>query len=656
MGLLDRLLGSIRSRLPASPPRGEAASHGDPEAHPAELRAETWDRPDGARVHLLVVAARGATAVHAFVRDPSGASFRAGSEIFEAAGIDACGDALVGAMALFPVDRRDVARLRLVPPDTDRMVRDVAALADMLANNPLLRGSVRTRAPRGPTPLPPRHPSGLVDVVEGSDIQGLHVLGHDARTALPAPAATTERTVTVLDPCTFPPGRMGDENRAVVAEVVGPWHDALRASVLPAERPWMTPEAWTPESFAHYAVPGEAGKRRAQAAALHPGLSPVLAHVPALRALVDAGRPFEEALALTLAGLCDRALPPEAARMRRLRTLARPPAATGPGGLAELVDVACGLPLDRIPLDAAGWDRLLPHVGVILLRVSRRNGLDLATLLRGLAPGFAVGDLMPPRDGFAKDPVDAFAAAAVGVDDMVANAVLDLVRPCIGARPDEAALAGRLLLGGRTMAGAVEAQAAWHAWAQVLTRDESETRRPNLTWPALFQPYRHDSGVVVRCLTSSSELIAEGGTGADADGIRGLSHCVRTYDRSCVTGAMHVASVRVEERETTRISTVEIRVEDIEDRRLRASQHRAAHNAIPPLLAEAAVQALFRDVAEGLHPIDPVAARPRAEPPRREGAFDAAATFEEWRPLMTRTAARAGLPALMALAAERAPG
>jgi len=294
----------------------------------------------------------------------------------------------------------------------------------------------------------------------------------------------------------------------------------------------------------------------------------------------------------------------------------------------------------------------MPHVGALTLRVARRNGLDLAGLLRGLGPGFGLDDLMPEgAAALAKDPIDLYAAATVGIDDMVANCVTDLVRPCLPDHPDPVRLAAGLLLAGRTMRGAVEAQAAWHEWAQLLARrTEAEAPRRNLSWPALFPPYRHDDGVTVRCLTRTPELVAEGAKGVDADGIAGLNHCVASYDHACAAGRTHVASVRIEGVRVVRLSTVQIQVEDRDLRLLAVTQHRALANAIPPGSAEAAVQALFRDVAEGLHPFDVLAATPRQAPSRDGGPFDPGAVFEAWRPLMVRRAARAGLPGLLAAA------
>ena len=413
---------------------------------------------------------------------------------------------------------------------------------------------------------------------------------------------------------------------------VSRWLQEIADDFQPGHGLTLGPGAWSAEAVAFYAEPGTCGQWRRQAAALYPAFARTIVHDPDLRALVDAGKPFEgrlvDLLKLTVqdtrpdggrAKVIDGITP---AKVRRLRAYPEPLFESGADSYRHALRLLARLPLANVPATPEGW-RALQGWPALMVTDLDRFGIPLETALAGLP------EMWPRADLFQGQDVE---AVQVGLRDMAIRCANTLLRPAHPApvpRTDFIVIAMGLLFGGDSLARMARRQRDWHA---DLTRmNPILDDGLSLHWPALFAPFKA-GGIEVRCLTSSAELDAEGGRGEDAKGMAGLDHCVGGYARSCHEGLSHIASVTAASPEggRVRIATAELAV----DRgRFSIRQLRGRSNQAPAREVLKAVDALVSALGDGSHPHDRYAAEIRESDDAPEvTTIDLPAVYEAWRP------------------------
>jgi len=410
---------------------------------------------------------------------------------------------------------------------------------------------------------------------------------------------------------------------------------------------------WTAPAYAFYARQGLAGERRRQAGRLYPAFANAIAKVAPIGDLIDAGRPFESALAEAVAPL--QGAVPSLSALRRLRTL---PAGTAYEDLGRAIAVADRLPPDWLPERPEGWRALIAAAGP-LTQTTDALGLRLPDVVahartdwEGLAEANAKafstdsGSGRPSRSSLsgARDMAERFR-------DTLVSQILRASARAVG-EADTLRIAGAVLFGGKALPGIQRLQDRWH---RGLDRFEAglPVSEKSHSWPAPFPPYAAGDGIEIVCLTSEADLKAEGAKGADATGAEGLDHCVGGYGKACYTGESHVASIR---RRTAggyvRLSTVEFEAApDAEG--LVAVQHYGRGNARPCAAASGALAGLLAALQDGRHPLDSEALVER-DGDEYEDAYDwrdpgaMGQAFATWSAYLPRDVARGGLPALAA--------
>ncbi len=199
-----------------------------------------------------------------------------------------------------------------------------------------------------------------------------------------------------------------------------------------------------------------------------------------------------------------------------------------------------------------------------------------------------------------------------------------VVRPLLGegkiAEADVRAMS--TLFGGLGALRMLETSRAWHQ-----ARARMEVRLPGLPadergWDALLPDATYGEVRVV-VLRARPDLVAEGRSGRDANGMAGLDHCVGGYSRPCREGRIRVVSLRRRDGDAwARLSTAEI----TNGKGIVLEQHRGPRNAAPPPEAMEALKAYLADLRSGAlaHAWGPVARpSPTADPrPWRERALD----------------------------------
>ncbi len=148
-------------------------------------------------------------------------------------------------------------------------------------------------------------------------------------------------------------------------------------------------------------------------------------------------------------------------------------------------------------------------------------------------------------------------------------------------------------------------------------------------------------------LTTVRELIDEGADGTDADGARGLAHCVGGYGDACRAGRARVASIRRlgPDGTASRLSTVEF---SWERGKVGVEQHRGRANAVPCPEAVALVEGYVDGLGErpwwppveGAHDLSGIAGYDWRVP----GAWEAVRDL--WRPHVPRAVRDLGAAAL----------
>ena len=413
----------------------------------------------------------------------------------------------------------------------------------------------------------------------------------------------------------------------------------------------LGPVNWSPEGHAFYAAPGRTGEWRRQAAAAWPGFAPLIARDPGLRDAVDAGEPLPGLLAeRAWRTLAPDAPEPDPGAFRRLRAL---PADACQKDVEEALALACGLPVDWLPDDAAGWRHAVRVAGGLVSR-SAAYGLGLGDLCRRAKAGWTGGRAEGDWGGPGGD-----ALSLRGAGDVVHALAETLVAHCLKSRGADRGfelrlrVAGNLLYGGMAHAAVETAQAAWHGKYATFMADLPAHEGGN-AWPALFDDFRDADGTLVTCLSDEAALKSEG----SRDG--GLEHCVGGYGRRCYVGSVHVASVRRGDG-TGRLSTVAFKAfaDGEGGTGLHVSEHKGPGNSRPCEASTKAVAALVAAVSRRALALSDEALAQRGDEGfkdsydwREPGLMEQA--FEAWRPHLRPAMAREGFEAFRDRAVEAA--
>ena len=466
-----------------------------------------------------------------------------------------------------------------------------------------------------------------------------------ARDPMPVPAGSTDAPVLDLPVEPDDDGKLPD----LPACGLDGWIADVTVVLRPSGLPWPDQDDWDPGVHAFFSAPGVAGRYRRQAARAIPALAESLYETKEVTRAVDAGEPVFEALRRRLAALLPRHIGAglTTAKLRRLATLDRPIRTRH--AMDDLMGALAHLPMHLLPTTSVGWEAFFRH-GVEPARMLGRIRVDAGALMRGYASLWLDPDAArPPADPEEiETESELIQGATDGLRDMLDDFGSDV--PVLLGRdlPSErrSAVAARVLLRPRTLDAAFDLQARWHVGLPAFRSIQGSGS--TLAWPALFEDYRAGD-LVVTCLTSEAELVAEGMNGPDADGMGGLSHCVGTYARRCLAGECHIASVRVELAGCpVRLSTLEI---ELSQGRPRLRQHYGHGNGRPPGSAGLAVTALMQALWEGKHPyIVPSPSTALAQDMSSKASPEV--LFEAWKPYLPPRIARGGLSALRTLLAR----
>lgn len=430
--------------------------------------------------------------------------------------------------------------------------------------------------------------------------------------------------------------------RKAIREAIDSWADAMRTLVLGPCRDlaWAWTWTWRLQSWLTDPV---MGARRRQAAALHPALAPAMMADEATGEAIDAGAPFEPALAEAIASWPSMAGLPVAgkAAMRRLRGI---PFTIQPADVSVLAAMAVSNPIDHLPGadDRDGW-------------------VWLAAWARAVHP-LVTGNRLPEHGHWANelhakvravrrrpDSVMQVRCRASDAEDMARSLAENLIEPMteggIGI-----GVARALLNRGVRCEEAFDAVERWHE------RQGGGTNVPrSASWPALFDPFVAGNGVTATCVTTQAGLTEEGGEAEEG----GLSHCVGGYGRSCLRGETHVVSISKATAEPgkTRLSTLCL-VPDPSSSGTRfvIQQHRGSRNGEPPSEAKAAVEELMRAIADGILETRTIVPRIEGVPAPVPADFDPERAYRLWAPFLPGGSGSIGLVAFRDLASALADG
>ncbi len=223
-------------------------------------------------------------------------------------------------------------------------------------------------------------------------------------------------------------------------------------------------------------------------------------------------------------------------------------------------------------------------------------------------------------------------------------------------------LAHAVLASGRRVARVLEVSKAWHARegriAAVMAGLPWSGGRPR-GWPPCYPDLRMRE-VSSLVLTDDAQLADEGRAGTNADGTRGLSHCVGGYASRCRQGRCRILSIRSVARDGSvlRLSTAElVRTSS----GVAAAQHLGAGNQAPPDDAVAFLERYLGMVNSGMLDLEPddLAPVPDAGDPLFEAGYDYAApgnweaVRDAWAPLLPRAARTMSAYSLVAAVSAR---
>ncbi len=406
------------------------------------------------------------------------------------------------------------------------------------------------------------------------------------------------------------PDRRGLPAGTAVAAVAG----LLRGDVLDLLR---HASAYGTETYAHFSAPGRTGDTRRRLAAAFPDLVDVLRSGPVSRAVED-GIPLRRGLD-AFCGV------PGGARLGTGHLRALRGASWGPMGVESkrrLLGMLAAMPSNWLPLtpDEASAARALQPLHAAL-----------ANLLGDPGPAFAgcggrwQAFLARATAATGKD-VDHLADAADDWSLSARDLAVRVLLPCLAhieglAEVDLAAslgpassAAGRLLYAGRPLRACASVHARWLAASGPPPGTLGE---PAGRWPVPTPPWQAPNGAWIVPLADVGALAAEGAA---------LGHCAGSFGRACASGAVYVASVRLDRAP---LSTLEF--EATASGGLRARQHRGPGNAAPPSEAAEAVSDYLAAATRGVLALDPkamiLAARHRA---LVAGSLEAACGYD-WR-------------------------
>ncbi len=293
-----------------------------------------------------------------------------------------------------------------------------------------------------------------------------------------------------------------------------------------------------------------------------------------------------------------------------------------PSGMSELADY----PANWVPRDPEGWRAALGLVHHLpSLRAIKQAHADPSILPALVDAG---GDWVGYRATLLRaarvEDVAGITAALAGVQDMcdafrdqIVDTALALslgLGPKAGMEDTSRVVRHRLrtrfsvnlLLSGRSLAGMLEDQAAWHlvqgGIGDALRFGPHGLSADNRGWRAGF-PDADIGDVRIVVLTDRDQLRAEGGAGPDADGVEGLDHCVGSYAGRCIVEGVRVASVRrtLPGGGFERLATLELRMMGSHPHEV---QLRGRGNAEPPPPAARAAREYVMAMRTGALAID----------------------------------------------------
>lgn len=324
-----------------------------------------------------------------------------------------------------------------------------------------------------------------------------------------------------------------------------------------------------------------------------------------------------------------------------------------------------------IERDASSFQLMLPHIPPNKIPIDRASvraceklsnlwvtantaiaGRSYQTLLNGLDRDWAGSlDLMRSEFGRRLDRVDApwfFDPADHFFNRVLVPAIARTPPGLVTSQVNSVleALSSKLVYRDLNIAGMIRQSERWHA---AISQTNLE-REPKLSWDRLFGDYVcEETGLAINCLGSSKELIAEGSPDKDADGFRGLSHCVAGYDERCARYECAILSIREQDdgAKGMRVSTVELGLNADGD--LTVLQHASFENLAPSEAAELALARYIEAVGAGKVTGNPK--RLMKPLPSGPGAWEAVhghvgvarmdraqreAVWALWRPLLSR--------------------
>ena len=344
----------------------------------------------------------------------------------------------------------------------------------------------------------------------------------------------------------------------------------------------------------------------------------VLSYLVGLRAF-----PRRMAGALAGAAAAHATLSPDDARVALVAAGNR---SCGPGLPVAACHLLARLPGNWRPRGEAEWKAMMRLVGPLAWAACKcDDDGHLAAFVRAGKGWVDLESRLARAAGADRPPVPVVAEDGTG--DVVAAFVSQVVVPARflaeGRGRDEAArvpdekaheaTAFAMLFHGRSLVRVLSLSRDWHARQGAMLGRLSALGGGPSSWEAAL-PSMDVGCLRVEVLSTSAQLAWEGARGRDAQGVRGLSHCVGQYVPQSLSGLSRIVSVRRPLPDGTfeRLSTAELRWDGIG---IAAVQHRGAGNGEPPPEAIEALGAYLRAVAA-----DTALAGPAIRSPRPLGA------------------------------------
>ena len=406
-------------------------------------------------------------------------------------------------------------------------------------------------------------------------------------------------------------------------------------------------------SYLFFAGDGPKADHRRQAAGTYPLLAGAMSRLPTVKLRIDAGSSLADALEMAMGRREDgRPTLPKAA-LKRLQGIEWAADAMAPEQLAEALGSISPQNVPRTREDfeafaavASTIGRMLPSVGLTFDVLAADSQGKWAEFRRRTAK--AAMERRPPQgldaEGIAEwrrnppppdESVEALRAACVDLEEMVDMFARTLVLPAASAASDEMPILGeiqrrqarevaaQILIGTKTAPGAFLATRAWHGTAMEMLAvvrggDPELVERLQAVaedgWAPIAQAMTAPNGLFILPLTDPRMLADEGrGWGLrgeestlNADGSRGLNHCVATKESYCRQGTMHVLSIRRVNADGTfeRLSTPSILGVPQGSTDIRPNEHRAFGNTNPSAEAAAAWKWYKDGLSSGAIPIN----------------------------------------------------